>query len=191
MKLKTKLSIIYLLASCMAYGQSDTAKSGIYLDTLEEPVLLEKTVETPFMDEMVATEAPYEYVEYNPVNKFKYNKKIKTEEKPDKKAVYGQGLGELLKQISNSLSVPYGYGSENKYVILQFVVGRDSLLYNPEILYSPGTEYSINATAAIEKLQQQFLPATKNGKPVDTIITIPVRFERKSSNGYGYRDSYH
>jgi hypothetical protein len=143
-------------------------------------------METPMgveaVEEMIY---PYETIPtYQPVNRFKNNSKIKPEEKPDKKAVYSGGTGQLLDQISSQLLVPYHYTVADRYVIIRFVVGKDSMLYNPEILYTPGADYSINASNAIESLQDKFLPATKNGKPVDSILIIPVRFGRKS-NPYG------
>ncbi len=179
MKLNTLCILICLLSSGIMYGQSDSAALWAP-DTSSMPEILDYPLE---IGPEVATS--YDFADYTPINKFKYNKKIKTEDKPDKKAVYSLGLSTLLQQISDNLNVPFTYGSGDQYVILQFVVGKDSSLYNPEVLYSPGSEFSINASSVIEKLDSQFLPATKNGKPVDTIITIPVRFERKQEYLYG------
>jgi hypothetical protein len=117
-------------------------------------------------------------------NVFKNNSKIKPEEKPDKKASYSMGNGELLIEISRQLMVPFNYNDDNKYVIIQFVVGKDSMLYNPQVLYTPGAEYSINATKVIESLQEKFVPASKNGKPVDSIIIIPIRFVKHAASYY-------
>jgi hypothetical protein len=117
-------------------------------------------------------------------NIFKNNSKIKTEPKPDKKALYSTGTGQMLMEISRQLTVPYSYNDDSKYVIIQFVVGKDSMLYNPQVLYTPGAEYSINATKVIESLQQKFIPATKNGKPVDSVIIVPIRFTKQVAAYY-------
>jgi len=206
MTLKNQLCFLSLFLSFTAYSQqskgdkpTDTIQTVIYNDSnAAEPVEMNTQDAAMWMDSMAAVQemigmeaTPAVYEEFNIYNKFKYNSKIKMEEKPDKKASYSLGSGELLKQFAMHLTVPYNYKNENKYVILKFVVGKDSLLYNPEILYSPGTEYSINATAVIEKLQERFLPATKNGKPVDTVIIIPIRFDQNSTQGYPFNRRYH
>lgn len=171
-----------------AAAQSDTAvlvdsASLENMELIEDVRVMDAPAAMDIEAAMIAADA--DYIQDNALNKFRYNAKIKTEEKPDKKAVYSIGTGELLKHISLNVTVPYSYSGVSNYVILQFTVGADSMLYNPEILYSPGTEYSINATAVIEKLQFQFTPATKNGKPVATVIRIPIRFE--NNNEYRYR----
>src|SRR5687767_11106371 len=111
MKLRKQISLLGILASFGAYGQTDTTEV-IYYDTasIQEMEMID---EPPPMMELQNTRSEPVYeetIEYQPVNKFKHNKKIKPEEKPDKKALYGPGTGELLRQISNNLRIPYGYG---------------------------------------------------------------------------------
>lgn len=182
MKLKHLLSLsaIFLVISAHAQTETDSmTRENDGTDMSEPPPAI---IEEPYYDDIGTTvEAIPAYAEYSTINKFKYSKKTKIEEKPDKKASYSMGTRAMLQEISDGVNVPYGYGSENTYVIIQFVVGKDSVLYNPEVLYTKGPQYSINATDIIEKLQYQFSPATKNGKPVDSVITIPVHFVRRDN----------
>lgn len=131
-----------------------------------------------------AVEAPA--YEFTPVNRFKHNSKLKVSTKPDQPARYSEGLGVMLRFIAGNVNLPYSYlmvGS-SEIVLVRVIVGKDSLLYNPEILYSPGSVYSVNAQDVIEKLPGGFIPATKNGIPVDSYMIIPVRFETGLRNYY-------
>lgn len=76
------------------------------------------------------------------------------------------------------------YGEDAKYVILQITVGKDSMLYNPQVIYTEGNTYSNYAKQAVESLNLRFVPAKKNGKPVDSIIIIPIRFENTQRRKY-------
>ena len=180
MKIKYILSMAAVISALNAGAQ--TEPDSIHYE--DPPPVMEDVFEDYDLPAIEAV--PVEpYVDYIPVNKFKYNKKIKVEEKPDKQAVYSAGTSAFLEEIRYP-SLP-GYGAENCYVIIQFVVGKDSLLYNPEILYSKGAQYSVNATDVIERLMSKFTPAMKNGKPVDSIITVPVHFIRRDYTS-GYED---
>jgi hypothetical protein len=184
MKLKHILSFsaLFIVISANAQTETDSIPREDSGPDISFPPPPPPVLEEPYYDDMGTTvEAVPAYAEYTTFNKFKYSKKTRIEEKPDKKASYSMGSRAMLQEISDGLNVPYGYGSENTYVIVQFVVGKDSVLYNPEVLYTRGPQYSINATDIIEKLQYQFSPATKNGKPVDSVITIPVHFIRRDN----------
>ena len=129
----------------------------------------------------VAVEAEPEMA-YEPLNQIKTNYKIKPVTNPDKKAYYSEGIRALLDNIYLNLRMPY-YGASNmklgeaQFVLLQVTVGKDSSLYNLEILSTPGSSYTNNAKECLENLPFKFVPATKNGKPVDSILIIPFRFE--------------
>jgi hypothetical protein len=116
------------------------------------------------------------------VNPIKTNYKIKPISNPDKKAVYSQGIHTMLENIYFNLRMPY-YGASNmklgeaQFVLIQVIVGKDSTLYNAEILSTPGSAFTNNAKECLENLPAKFTPATKNGKPVDSILIIPFRFE--------------
>lgn len=102
----------------------------------------------------------------------------KIELNPDKPAVYFAGTSSLLTEIQGNLVVPYSYGQGAKYAFIEVTVGKDSMLYNPNVLYSPGSyDYSQNALTVLQNLEFNFIPASKNGKPVDSKIIIPIRFE--------------
>lgn len=110
-------------------------------------------------------------------NEFNTKTIAKLEASPDKAARYPGGFGAMNSEIQENLFLPYNYTSKAKYVIVQVTVGKDSILYNPKILHTEGSEYTRNAKDAIQSLSKRFIPATKAGKPVDSIILIPVRFE--------------
>jgi len=121
-------------------------------------------------------------VGYLPFNPIKYNYKLKPVPNPDKKAYYSQGIHAMLENIYFNLRMPY-YGASNmklgdaQFVLLQVTIGKDSSLYNVETLSTPGSSYTNNAKECLENLPSKFVPATKNGKPVDSILIIPFRFE--------------
>lgn len=133
-------------------------------------------MDMPTVVESAPIEEPYygSYGSYN--SRFKYRKDLKTEENPDIKARYREGIDSMLRDVYNHLRVPYTYQGDDYYVLLQVTVGKDSALYNPVVLYSPGSEYTINAQRAVELMQGKFSPAMKNGVPVNSTIIIPVRF---------------
>ncbi len=110
-------------------------------------------------------------------NEFNTKTIAKLEANPDKAARYPGGIGAMNSEIQENLYLPYNYTTKAKYVIVQVTVGKDSILYNPKILHTEGSEYTRNAKDAIQTLSKRFIPATKTGKPVDSIILIPVRFE--------------
>ncbi len=143
------------------------------------PMMMDEKTVIGAWDEAVAVEAP---AIYEPLNQIKYNYKIKPVPNPDKKAYYSVGIHAMLENIYFNLRMPY-YGASNmklgeaQFVLLQVTIGKDSALYNVETLSTPGSTYTNNAKECLENLPFKFVPATKNGKPVDSIIIIPFRFE--------------
>lgn len=128
-------------------------------------------------DDYAVTEAPAVEEPIIFFNEFNTKTIAKLEASPDKAARYPGGFGAMNSEIQENLFLPYNYTSKAKYVIVQVTVGKDSILYNPKILHTEGSEYTRNAKDAIQSLSKRFIPATKAGKPVDSIILIPVRFE--------------
>jgi hypothetical protein len=110
-------------------------------------------------------------------NEFNTKTFAKLELNPDKPARYLNGFGEMNTELQESLSLPYNYSTRAKYVIIQVTVGKDSMLYNPKVIHTEGTEYTRNAKDAIQSLSGRFVPAMKAGKPVDSTLLIPIRFE--------------
>lgn len=136
----------------------------------------------PAIEEMVTTQAAPDDYYYginitNKNNEFKTKTFAKLEANPDKPASYRGGIGVLMTELQGNLVVPYSYSVNPQFVILQVTVGKDSILYNPKILQTEGTNYSKNAKDAVQQLNLSFSPAMKNGKPVDSILLIPIRFE--------------
>ena len=165
------------------------------VDDMPPPMMLEeKSVIGDSWDEAVAVEAP---AIYEPLNQIKYNYKIKPVPNPDKKAYYSVGIHAMLENIYLNLRMPY-YGASNmklgeaQFVLLQVTIGKDSALYNVETLSTPGSTYTNNAKECLENLPFKFVPATKNGKTVDSIIIIPFRFEGNLDyNPFGVYDYAH
>jgi hypothetical protein len=146
-------------------------------------------------DEMEATiEAPAEYYSEEAVEdvymntKFLYDTKLKPVDNPDKKPSYSLGNNEMFEYFATQANCPYNHGNNSgQIVIIEFTVGKDSKLYNPKTLSTPGANFTRNAENIIKQLPGTFNPGTKNGKPVDSVIRIPVRFDYKlSSNKYKY-----
>lgn len=123
-----------------------------------------------------ATEAPAYAMKQNA---FKHDQKIKPVSNPEKTAKYSLGNESLFKGIYEMLTVPYAdvQTSSTKFVILKVTVGKDSQLYNPEFVITPGAVYSYNAQEAVEMLPGKFIPAKKGGKDVDSTLYIPIRFD--------------
>lgn len=180
------ISLIALFAA-LPFAQAqviDSTAGEPIIESVDEPpppmMMEEKSViGDSWGDEAVAVEAP---AVYEPLNQIKYNYKIKPVPNPDKKAYYSLGIHTLLENIYFNLRMPY-YGASNmklgeaQFVLLQVTIGKDSALYNVETLSTPGSAYTNNAKECLENLPYIFVPATKNGKPVDSIIIIPFRFE--------------
>ena len=62
-------------------------------------------------------------------------------------------------------------------VILECIIGADGTVRNVDVLRSPRSDFSKNAVAAVE--QWTFEPALLEGKPVDVIYILTVRFNLK------------
>jgi hypothetical protein len=138
--------------------------------------MYEETIEAVDYAPAMAEEAP---LEYTPLNRFKHNARIKAQTATDRNAYYSDGIMAMLSFISANVTVPYRYetGGDPQIVLIRVVVGKDSMLYNPEFLTTQRTQFSVNAQEVIEQLPSKFIPATKNGKPVDSYLIIPIRFE--------------
>lgn len=132
----------------------------------------------------VAYDEMSSYSSENTFNKFQFKTIAKLEDSPEKAAFYPGGIGAMMTEIQSNLKKPYMYGEDAKYVILQITVGKDSMLYNPQVIYTEGNTYSNYAKQAVESLNLRFVPAKKNGKPVDSIIIIPIRFENTQRRKY-------
>lgn len=143
------------------------------LPPLSAPEMYEEAIETPYA---MVEEAP---MEYSPLNRFKHNGKIKAQTATDRRAYYSDGIMAMLSFISANLSIPYRYerGGDPQIVLIRVIVGKDSALYNPEFLTTQRSQFSVNAQEVIEQLPARFIPATKNGKAVDSYLIIPIRFE--------------
>lgn len=178
----TLLSSLCLLAFASKAQVNDTIPVIMEVDTataydeeLPPPV---EFIDGDYGDYPVAvTEAPAMEEPIAFFNEFSTKTIAKLEANPDKPARYPGGIGAMNIEIQENLSLPYNYNNRAKYVVIQVTVGKDSMLYNPKVMYTEGSEYTRNAKDAIQSLSKHFAPAMKAGKPVDSILLIPVRFE--------------
>lgn len=150
--------------------------AAAYDEEMPPPPMIEEMMDGDYADYAV-TEAPAVEEPLFLFNEFSNKTIAKLEANPDKPARYPGGIGIMNNEIQENLSLPYNYNNRAKYVVIQVTVGKDSMLYNPKVMYTEGSEYTRNAKEAIQSLSKRFAPAMKAGKPVDSIILIPVRFE--------------
>lgn len=159
---------------------------GVEVAPAMEGDYITEEMDMPMAIEAAPAEEPaYGYNRYG--SRLKH-KDLKLEENPDVKAHYREGVDSMFRDVFNHLRVPYTYSGNDYYVLLQVTVGKDSVLYNPVILYSPGAEYTANAQRVAELMQGKFSPAMKNGMPVNSTIIIPVRFSYVKNH---YPGRYH
>jgi len=96
----------------------------------------------------------------------------------DKKAVPPIDVNRFL---SDNVTFPEMMRAEGKsgVVTVQFVVKIDGSITDIRVVRSPHKLFSDEAIRAIKLLQSRgkWTPAEKNGKPVDSYHTIPVRFQ--------------
>lgn len=96
----------------------------------------------------------------------------------DKKAVAPVDVNSFL---NKNVVFPEMMRAEGKsgVVNVQFIVKVDGTITDIKALRSPHKLFSDEAIKAIKLLQKQgkWTPAEKNGKPVDSYHTIPVRFQ--------------
>ena len=179
------LTLIGLLAFTAQAQVNDTIptimevdSAAAYDEDMPMPVDAIEGYDVDYGDYPVAvTEAPDIEEPMVLFNEFNTKTIAKLEANPDKPARYPSGIGVMNTEIQENLSLPYNYTNRAKYVVIQVTVGKDSMLYNPKVMYTEGSEYTRNAKEAIQSLSKRFAPAMKAGKPVDSIILIPVRFE--------------
>lgn len=158
----------------LPYIQYDT--TAAYDEEMPPPPMIEEMMDGDYGDYAIEA-APAEEEPIFFFNEFNTKTIAKLEASPDKAARYPGGISAMNTELQENLSLPYNYTSKARYVIVQVTVGKDSMLYNPKILHTEGSEYTRNAKDAIQSLSKRFIPATKAGKAVDSIILIPIRFE--------------
>ncbi|MBC7425157.1 MAG: energy transducer TonB [Bacteroidia bacterium] len=202
MKHKLTITFIFLLASFTASAQieTDTIEAEDYSDTM----FLDDDSQEDMQDndeDYIATPQVVEVADnydgnadepatpaYSSIDK-KDLKDLKIEAKPDKPAYYFIGMKALFTDINYEVKFPYSYdysGNTNGYVILKFVVGADSLIYNAEVIKSKGTRFDNDALKVLGNLQYNWMPATKKGNPVSTWYYVPIRYYYKDNYEYGY-----
>ncbi|MBL7838223.1 MAG: energy transducer TonB [Bacteroidetes bacterium] len=192
MNLKTSLVIAAFFIGHQAFAQieQDTAVAVDSIASDYEPPIMIEEYDGDYYDMPYATPAPdiessgtYPAAIY--FNRFMFKSLGNTVvNKPDQAARYPSGIKAMNAEIQLNLRTPYMYSDEAKFVIIEVTVGVDSLLYNPQVVYSSGYSYDEKAKAAIEQLSLRFIPGKKNGKDVPSTILIPIRFERRNTYDY-------
>lgn len=182
--MKIKFLFLLLIGTTAQAGFAQIEQDTIAVDsTMAEPPPIEYDYDTYEGDWAMpaveaAPEAPKTYY-----NRFLYSEvQGKFESEVDKKAIYKSGISGMYEEIRQYLEVPYIYGEESKYVIIEVTIGTDSMMYNPKVVYTDGGRYTENAKDALEQLSLRFIPAKKRGKNVASTLLIPIRFEPYTYN---------
>ena len=109
---------------------------------------------------------------------------------PDQYPEYPGGIGNLMKQIGNSIQYPEEArkkGIEGR-VIVQFFVNEKGKVIEPQVLKS--VEPSLDKEALrIIRLLPQWKPGTWKGKPVKVKYTVPVLFKLEETDPKEKEDS--
>lgn len=105
-------------------------------------------------------------------------------EKPDQHAMPMNGFSSFYNWLNNRTYYPWNAETdEGGYVILRLVIDKEGNAYNPEVYRSMGPAFDNAAINSLKKYYGLWLPATHKGKPVDSYLYIPVRFQK---NNYGH-----
>ena len=109
---------------------------------------------------------------------------------PDQYSEYPGGIGNLMKQIENSIQYPEEArkkGVEGR-VIVQFIVDEKGNVTQPHVLKS--VEPSLDKEALrIIRLLPQWKPGTWKGKPVKVKYIVPVLFKLEETEPKKKEDS--
>ena len=101
----------------------------------------------------------------------------------DKIAEYEGGQLQLLKDLMNTIQYPEEAKEQNIQgkVVVRFQVNTNGTLSNCEVAYSQNPILNEAALKAIENLPRKWEPGEVDGKPVASIMNIPVTFSLQSS----------
>jgi len=98
--------------------------------------------------------------------------------KPDKYAMYPDGIDGIIEHISKNLKYPwtaYMNGIQGK-VLLEFFVGKDGNINTINIIQSVDPELDAEAIRVIKKLKK-WVSGYKNGEPVMVKYQFPIYFK--------------
>lgn len=95
------------------------------------------------------------------------------------KPEYPGGTEGLMNYLMNNLTYPKDLedrGAEGK-VFIKFTISKNGVVKNPEIARSSGFEGLDAEAVRVIQNMQSWAPGTKNGKKVDTEMTLPIVFK--------------
>lgn len=88
------------------------------------------------------------------------------------------GEAAMIKYLSSNISYPEAAKVNNikGRVIVEFVVDKNGNISSPKVLRSPDKILDTEAIRVVSKMPK-WKPGTKDGKPVSTKMTLPIKFE--------------
>lgn len=97
----------------------------------------------------------------------------------DKMPEFPGGMNNFLKAVKSNFRVPDFDRPDTVTVYVSFVVEIDGSLSDIQVLRDPGYGLAKEAIRTLQRIKTKWKPGIKNGKPVRTSYTLPIRVEVK------------
>lgn len=97
----------------------------------------------------------------------------------DKMPEFPGGMNNFLKTVKNNFRVPEIFGTTSVTVYVSFVIEPDGSISEIQILKDPGYGLAKEAIRTLQRINTRWKPGIKNGKPVRTSFTLPIKVELK------------
>lgn len=88
---------------------------------------------------------------------------------------YPGGLAKFYKEVANKFNAPEIGTSKELKVFVAFVVEKDGTMSNIRVLQDPGYGMGAEAIKVLESIKKKWKPGIKNGKPVRTAYSLPIK----------------
>ena len=88
---------------------------------------------------------------------------------------YPGGLAKFYKEVANKFNAPEIGTSKELKVFVSFVVEKNGTMSNIRALQDPGYGMGAEAIKVLESIKKKWKPGIKNGKPVRTAYSLPIK----------------
>lgn len=88
---------------------------------------------------------------------------------------YPGGLAKFYKEVANKFNAPEIGTSKELKVFVSFVVEKDGTMSNIKVIQDPGYGMGAEAIKVLESIKKKWKPGIKNGKPVRTAYSLPIK----------------
>lgn len=95
--------------------------------------------------------------------------------RPDRMPEFPGGIEAMMNFLTSELKYPKD-AKEPSTVVMAFTVKADGTLADMIARKTAGEAFTIEAMRVLKKMPK-WHPAVSNGKPVDYVMTLPIRFE--------------